>query len=684
MPLQQDTHELTETCQNSSIELGEPLKKIKESSSFIHTKHKDPNIILTEPTSAIHDDASSNNTTHYDNQEKKEIEPSSLNGKQPADNNIDSPTSLPKQSATLHSTQELVANDDDVNVSVELMNKTRKEKFIFYIKLLFAHLLGVLKLCWPTVVMNVCNVTLGLESLSFIGHIKVEDETMSAEEKGKMSELHMAAASLGNSFLFCFIYIAVGLTHGQDTLVSQAVGANNLKRAGQILARSITTIILALIPISVILCVVNYSLILMNQEDNLVHLVGLYLRILVPGVLPFTLCEALSLFLVSQHILLPNVIIWLSSIFLNFGLTYVFVFGVGFKGLGFIGAPIATTITRYFMLTCYISVIYFKGYMKNTWHGFVDVRNVFQWAGFKEFLKLALPGALMLTFEIWGFEISTITSSFVSQTALAAHSVVLQISALTYMVPLSQAAATSIRIGQLLGARQPMRAKYTAYSSMMFAGLIMFLSGSTLALARDYIPMIYTEDPEIISMSASVFPLCAIFQLFDGVQVIGGAVIRGIGKQVIGAAISIVLALYIIFRLNWRKESETAFERATKHTMTTNESTSISTNEDHVETKMSIDLEMNPVNLDVAAAQQHSPIQLFVQSGQENTSSNKTSPTIVEDDQARDDLVATCLKLSTSVDEEEEPIEKKAARRLEKYHSRLKLLSESVDSLEEE
>lgn len=460
----------------------------------------------------------------------------------------------------------------------------------------------------------------------------------------------------------------------------------------------------------------------MNQEDNLVHLVGLYLRILVPGVLPFTLCEALSLFLVSQHILLPNVIIWLSSIFLNFGLTYVFVFGVGFKGLGFIGAPIATTITRYFMLTCYISVIYFKGYMKNTWHGFVDVRNVFQWAGFKEFLKLALPGALMLTFEIWGFEISTITSSFVSQTALAAHSVVLQISALTYMVPLSQAAATSIRIGQLLGARQPMRAKYTAYSSMMFAGLIMFLSGSTLALARDYIPMIYTEDPEIISMSASVFPLCAIFQLFDGVQVIGGAVIRGIGKQVIGAAsnliayyvlglptgaalafgakwglvgiwcglafalfaVSIVLALYIIFRLNWRKESETAFERATKHTMTTNESTSISTNEDHVETKMSIDLEMNPVNLDVAAAQQHSPIQLFVQSGQENTSSNKTSPTIVEDDQARDDLVATCLKLSTSVDEEEEPIEKKAARRLEKYHSRLKLLSESVDSLEEE
>lgn len=75
--------------------------------------------------------------------------------------------------------------------------------------------------------MNVCNVTLGLESLSFIGHIKVEDETMSAEEKGKMSELHMAAASLGNSFLFCFIYIAVGLTHGQDTLGEYIIHTND-------------------------------------------------------------------------------------------------------------------------------------------------------------------------------------------------------------------------------------------------------------------------------------------------------------------------------------------------------------------------------------------------------------------------------------------------------------------------
>lgn len=236
-------------------------------------------------------------------------------------------------------------------------------------------------------------MVLGLESLSFIGHVRIDKE---GEEAKTLSERYMAAASLGNSFFFCFIFIAVGLIHGQDTLVSQSCGAGNFRRMGNVLCRSISTILVSLIPISIILFFSNYSLSLMQQEQELVSLVGIYLRILLPGVLPFALCESISLFLIAQDILMPNIVIWVCSVFINLGLSWLLVFGIGFEGLGFIGAPIATTITRYFMLIAYIVVIYLKGYMKDTWAGFVDFREVFKWAGFKEFLKLALPGALML------------------------------------------------------------------------------------------------------------------------------------------------------------------------------------------------------------------------------------------------------------------------------------------------
>ena len=112
------------------------------------------------------------------------------------------------------------------------------------------------------------------------------------------------------------------------------------------------------------------------------------------------------------------------------------------------------------------------------------------------------------------------------------------------MVPLSMSTATAIRIGQYMGSREPIKAKYTAYTAMICSGLFMFCSGSTLAICRKWIPQIYTQDQDIIDSAALIFPLCAIFQQFDGVQAIAGAVVRGIGKQAVGAA-SNLIAYYV-------------------------------------------------------------------------------------------------------------------------------------------
>ncbi|EFC46695.1 hypothetical protein NAEGRDRAFT_79005 [Naegleria gruberi] len=481
---------------------------------------------------------------------------------------------------------------------------TRKQRIINHLKMGKNELIQVLKLCWPAVVMNVCFQLLGLESLSFIGHITLEDNEIPGITKDKVGELYMAAASLGNSFFFCLGFVIVGLIHGQDTLVSQAVGAKNFIRAGHVLARSLLTILLCSIPICVALCFANYSLYWMNQEKVLVDLVGNYLRILTPGMIPFVVCEALSLYLIAQNILMPNVIIWIISVIINFGLNWLLVFGFGFDSLGFVGAPVALTITRYIMLVMYIVFIYFKGYMKETWKGFIDIKAVFKWDGFKEYLKLALPGSVMLAAEVWGFELSTITSSFLGPTALASHSIVLNICALTFMVPLSIATATAIKIGQYMGGREPIKAKYTSYASMVFSGLFMFCSGTTLAICREWIPQIYTQDADIIYNASIIFPLCALFQFFDGVQAIAGATIRGVGKQIVGAASTLIayyiiglpigavlafvagwglvgiwsglaialfsvfvgMLLFIRFRINWEKEAEVAYNRATTKT----------------------------------------------------------------------------------------------------------------------
>ena len=95
-------------------------------------------------------------------------------------------------------------NADEEKTSMDIPDgMSRRQRLVHHLKLGKSELIQVLKLCWPAVVMNVCFQLLGLESLSFIGHIKLEDNEIPGVMKDKVGELYMAAASLGNSFFFC-------------------------------------------------------------------------------------------------------------------------------------------------------------------------------------------------------------------------------------------------------------------------------------------------------------------------------------------------------------------------------------------------------------------------------------------------------------------------------------------------
>ncbi|KAL9648650.1 hypothetical protein ABK040_016280 [Willaertia magna] len=479
---------------------------------------------------------------------------------------------------------------EEVLMHEEALPTKFSERMKYHLNHSKAELLQVFRLSWPTVVINVSYMLLTLVSLTFVGHLKSDTIT---------SDTYISSASLANSLFFIFGFIPVGLIHGQDTLTSQSYGAKNFRRMGIILNRSLVCIMICLIPIFFLLWFTNYILIVIGQHQDLVDLATLFARILAPGVIPFAICESISLYLVTQDILMVNVIIWVASVILNIGLNFLFEYGFH---LGFIGPAIAITTSRYVMLFVYIIVIWAKGYMKEDWEGFIDFKEVFRWSGFWELLKLGIPGSVTLTAEVAGFELSTIISSYLSLIALSAHSIVLNIVALCFMIPLSVATAASIRVGQCLGSLSPRQAKYAAYSSIAFSSLFMLLCGSFVAILRNYIPKIYTEDQNVIDAAATVFPICFLFQMFDGLQAVSSAILRGVGKQTITAisnlaayyvfglpvgallaflagwdlvgiwlglsvgviVVGILMFSYIVFRIDWEKESKLANERATE------------------------------------------------------------------------------------------------------------------------
>lgn len=165
------------------------------------------------------------------------------------------------------------------------------------------------------------------------------------------------------------------------------------------LSRSMIIILGSLFPVMGLLMFLDYGLIAIGIDATVASYSGLFVKLLLPGLIPFAICRCLARFLIAMNIRLPNSIIPVISIFVNFVLNWLFVFGIGFEGFGFAGAAIATTLSRFFALLCYIYVLYHnREKIKEPLSGFVMWKEVFKLGGFFEFLKLSIPGTSMYCF----------------------------------------------------------------------------------------------------------------------------------------------------------------------------------------------------------------------------------------------------------------------------------------------
>ncbi|KAJ3100707.1 hypothetical protein HDU97_001994 [Phlyctochytrium planicorne] len=263
--------------------------------------------------------------------------------------------------------------------------------------------------------------------------------------------------------------------------------------------------------------------------------------------------------------------------------------------IGVIGAPIAISIS-YIVLA--ILMILYVAYVKGAecWGG-IEYKEMLSARKLWTFLSLGAPGIAMMASEWWAFEIIALGSGLLGERFLAAQTIVLNTCGLTYMGPLGFAIAATTRIGNALGADCPNRARCTAFGSLGVGQLLACVNSIVLLIVKDKWGFLWTEDAEVVRVVAQVLPLAAIFQLSDATGAISGGVLRGIGRQDIGAYLNIfgyyvvglpfgfyacfylnlglfglwlgltiglifvsIVQVIIIFRTDWREEAKRAHD----------------------------------------------------------------------------------------------------------------------------
>lgn len=160
-------------------------------------------------------------------------------------------------------------------------------------------------------------------------------------------------------------------------------------------------------------------------------------------------------------------------------------------------------------------------------------------------IRLALPGLLMVEAECLAFEVLTLLSSYLGTTNLAAQSVLSTISSITWQIPFPLSIAGSTRVANLIGATLVGAAKTSAKVSICGAVIVGLLNMVLLSVLRDYIPMLFSSDAEVIEKVAEVLPLCAAFQLFDALASNCNGILRGLGRQEVGGYIQL-FCYYVI------------------------------------------------------------------------------------------------------------------------------------------
>lgn len=118
-----------------------------------------------------------------------------------------------------------------------------------------------------------------------------------------------------------------------------------------------------------------------------------------------------------------------------------------------VGAAMATNITYILnMILLDMWCIFSKsGNIRDTYSG-LPTRQSFSNIG--DYLAIGIPGACMLCFEWWCFELLAIFSGLISVEALAAEVIVVNLVTLIFMVPLGTGYAASAFTGYFLGKRQ--------------------------------------------------------------------------------------------------------------------------------------------------------------------------------------------------------------------------------------
>ncbi len=342
----------------------------------------------------------------------------------------------------------------------------------------------------------------------------------------------LAATVLGHQSIFVFWIFGMGFAQAMIPLIAIAEGRGDKREVRRATRMGLWVLILAGTLSMIPLWFSEDILLALGQNEAAAIKGGKYVRIAMWTMPPAMMMVGLRSFLTGLE--LAKIVLWatLAGAALNALLNYALIFGNwGAPRMEIEGAALASVGTN--LLIMLVLLIYAVVNEKAREY---DIFTRFwrpDWPAFFNILRIGWPISTGILAEVGIFMGASVFMGWISIVALAAHGIALQLASITFMIPLGLSNAASVRVGKAMGGNDPVglgRAGFVALAISLVVGiaggLIFYLIPEPLI--RSFLDMDNQDALEVLAYAVPLLFIAALFQLVDGIQVVGMGVLRGL------------------------------------------------------------------------------------------------------------------------------------------------------------
>jgi MATE family multidrug resistance protein len=379
---------------------------------------------------------------------------------------------------------------------------------------------ATLALAWPLILTNLAQALIHATDVVLLGRAGART---------------LAAATLGLNIYLGFLIFGMGLVTAAAPMLAQELGAR--RHSVRDLRRTVRQAMWASVAISIPIWVILWNsaaiLVALGQEPELARDAEIFVRALQWGLLPYLFYLVLRSFISALEKPLWSLVVGLACVVYNGVINYGLIFGAfGLPKLGLLGAGIGSATANLFMFLGMAAVVMlhprFRRYrlFGRFWRA--------DWARFREIWHIGLPIAVTLGLEITVFNAAVFLMGLIGAESIAAHAVAIQIAALTFMVPLGLGQAVTVRVGLAYGRRDREGVRVAGWTSFLLGVGFMTVMALLIIAIPDRLVLavlgeVTAENAAVYSLAVSFLIVAAFFQIFDGAQVVGAGMLRGLG-----------------------------------------------------------------------------------------------------------------------------------------------------------